>query len=212
MDEHRRDALEAEVRRRFEQGDLEGAATLAMQGYGPEIFTFLAACHRDRDDADEVFSLFAEALWRSLSGFGWQSSLRTWAYAVARRTSLRYRRDAHRRNQRQQPLPASAASAIAAQVRSATSPLLRSETRNRIAELRASMPPEDQELLVLRVDRQMSWLDLAQVLHGEDEQPLEGEALKREAARLRKRFQLVKDQLREMARREGLLDTGSDEG
>jgi RNA polymerase sigma-70 factor (ECF subfamily) len=206
MDNRPRDELEAEVRRRFDLGDLEGAATAAMQGYGPEIYSFLAAFHRSQDDADEVFSRFAEGLWHSLPHFAWQSSFRTWAYAIARRASLNYRRAAHHRNQRNVPLPeGSTLPGAVAQVRSQTLPHLRTEIKSRIAELRATLAPEDQELLVLRVDRKLAWTDLAQVLRGEDEPPLAGDALKREAARLRKRFQLVKDNLREMARREGLL-------
>lgn len=207
MENFQREHLETEIRRRFDAGDMEGAASLAMKGYGPEIYGFLAATHRRQEDADEVFSLFAEGLWRGLPGFSWQSSLRTWAYAVARRLSLRYRRDARRHAQRVAPLPDdSALAALAADVRSATLPYLQSQVKDRISELRASLPPEDQELLLLRVDRKLAWAELAQVLRGEDAPPLEGEALKREAARLRKRFQLIKDQLRELGRREGLLD------
>jgi RNA polymerase sigma-70 factor, ECF subfamily len=60
---------------------------------------------------------------------------------------------------------------------------------------------------VLRIDRGLSWSDLARVLHeGEEDAALDDEALAREAARLRKRFQLVKDKLREMAKKEGLLE------
>jgi RNA polymerase sigma-70 factor (ECF subfamily) len=211
MDDRQRDEIDREIRQRFDAADFEGATTYAMRRYGPEICAFLGACHRSADDAGEVFSLFAENLWRALPGFGWQSSFRTWAYAIARRTSLRYRRDAYRRAKRMEPLPESAVSRIAMEVRSETLPFLRSEVKNRITQLRDALPPDDQELLMLRVDRQLPWVDLAQVFRGEDEAPLEGEALKREAARLRKRFQLVKEQLRAIGRREGLLGDTPDE-
>jgi RNA polymerase sigma-70 factor (ECF subfamily) len=42
-------------------------------------------------------------------------------------------------------------------------------------------------------------------LHPDDGAPITDEALKREAARLRKRFQTLKTQLHEMGRREGLI-------
>ena len=61
------------------------------------------------------------------------------------------------------------------------------------------------------VDRQLAWTELAQVLHEDEATSLVGEALKREAARLRKRFQLVKERLYEMGRREGLVPEGSGE-
>lgn len=213
MDAQHREDLEAEIRRRAEGGDLAGAAEHALRGYGREIFEFLAALHRHDDDAAEVFSLFAEGLWRGLPRFAWRSSFRTWAYGVARKASLRFRRDARRRAARAAPLPdASRLEAIVAEVRTATLSWLRTDRKSRFAALRESLPPEDQALLLLRVDRQLSWLDLARVLHEDDATPLEGEALKREAARLRKRFQLLKEKLYEMGRREGLVGGGEGEG
>ncbi len=206
MDERAKDELERNIRARCEMGDHEGATSAALRGYGPEIYAFLAASHRDDEDAGEVFSMFAEGLWRALPTFGWQSSFRTWAYAIARRSSLRFRRDTGRRRRRQELRDdASGVWSVAAEVRTATLSFLRTEVKSRIAELREALPPEDQELLVLRVDRDLSWTDLVSVLRGEDEPPLDGKALTKEAARLRKRFQLVKERLRDMARREGLL-------
>lgn len=64
---------------------------------------------------------------------------------------------------------------------------------------------------MLRVDRQLAWTDLARVLHEDDDAALEGKALEREAARLRKRFQLVKERLYEMGRRAGLVSPGEPE-
>lgn len=206
MEARPREELEAEIRRRAALADFAGAAEVAMRGYGREIFEFLAALHRDEEDAREAFSLFAEGMWRGLPSFAWQCSFRTWAYAVARRSSLRYRRDARRRNKRLAALPeGSSLSALAAEVQSATQSYLRTETQTRFAALRATLPAEDQALLMLRVDRQLPWLDLAEVLHDDEEKPLDEQAKKREAARLRKRFQLLKEKLYEMGRREGLV-------
>jgi RNA polymerase sigma-70 factor (ECF subfamily) len=148
-------------------------------------------------------------MWRGLPSFNWRSSFRTWAYAVAHKASLRFRRDARRRAARLRPLPTSSLSALVDEVRSTTRSFLRTERKNQFAELRASLPPEDQALLMLRVDRQLSFQDLARVLHESDDVPLEGKALEREAARLRKRFQLVKERLYEMGKQAGLLDPPS---
>jgi len=212
MDDGKREDIEAKVRKLCQAADFEGAATVALRGYGPEIFTFLGARHRERADADEVFAEFAEGLWRALPGFAWASSLRTFAYAIARRTSLHYHRSAGRRRKRHEDMgDGSVVSLVAAEVRSATAPIFQTNVKNRLAEIRASLPEEDQELLILRVDRALSWLALAEVLRDEDAPPLEGEAHKREAARLRKRFQLIKDKLRDIARREGLIETPNDD-
>jgi RNA polymerase sigma-70 factor (ECF subfamily) len=64
-------------------------------------------------------------------------------------------------------------------------------------------------LLILRVDRRLDWTEIARVLLETPEHlPPDAAALKREAARLRKRFQIVKDRLRERVEREGLLGGG----
>jgi RNA polymerase sigma-70 factor, ECF subfamily len=105
------------------------------------------------------------------------------------------------------PLPeGSRIEEIAAAVRSETATHLRTETKSRIARLRESLSEQDRMLLTLRVDRQLEWNELARVLHDGGEAELEGEALRRASARLRKRFQDVKEKLAELARREGLLD------
>jgi RNA polymerase sigma-70 factor (ECF subfamily) len=212
-----RPEIEQEVRRCIEAGDGDGATSAALRGYGPEVLEFLAALHRNESDANEVFALFAEGVWRGLGRFAWESSLRTWLYAVARRSSLRYRRDGRRRASREAPLPeGSNASILVAKLRSRTGSLFATERRTRIAALRDALPIADQTLLMLRVDRQLAWNDLAQILHDDesvegDGTPLDAEALKREAARLRKRFQLVKDKLHELARAQGLVP-GTDGG
>src|SRR5262245_6901627 len=121
MDARVREQIEEEIRRSFDAGSLDAAAEAALRGYGRELYAFLAALHRDAADASEVFSLFLEGMWRSLPGFGWQSSFRTWAYGVARRTSLRYQRDTRRRVARLTPWPEGTdLSRIEAQVRTET--------------------------------------------------------------------------------------------
>jgi RNA polymerase sigma-70 factor, ECF subfamily len=59
-------------------------------------------------------------------------------------------------------------------------------------------------LLVLRVDRQLSWGDIALAFVDEPATCSDDER-RREAARLRKRFQLGKERLAKRARAEGLL-------
>jgi len=200
--------VEEEVRGRVQRGDRDGATTAALRGYGPEVLEFLAALHRDETEGGEVFALFAEQVWRGLDRFAWESSLRTWLYAVARRCSLRCRRDGRRRAAREEALPeGSSASILVQKLRSQTGSLYRTEGRSRVAALRDSLPDADQALLMLRVDRQLAWNELAQVLH-EGEEPLEAEGIKRESARLRKRFQLVKEKLHELAREAGLVAGG----
>jgi RNA polymerase sigma-70 factor, ECF subfamily len=207
-----RDDLEREIRRQFDRGDLDRAVATAIRGYGAEIFGFLVAFHRKEQDAAEVFSRFTERLWRGLAGFQWHCSFRTWAYAVARNTSVAYQRQSRRHARWHAPWPdGSELSAVEQAVRSETLSYLRTERRTRVSALRQSLSPEDQTLLVLRVDKQLSWNDLARIMGPQDGPPLTEALLKREAARLRKRFQLVKERLYELGRRGGLVERPGDE-
>ncbi len=198
MDARERDELERVIRATWEQRDLAAAADAAIRGYGPEIYGFLVAFHRDDEDASEVWSRVTERLWAGLDRFGWHSSFRTWIYAIARNTSIRYRQEKKRRNE--EALPEGSQVDIAVRIRTDTASWLRTSARDRFAALRDSLPEDDRMLLVLRVDKDLAWNDLARVMHPEGEPLLDEEGLKREAARLRKRFQHVKERLLELKR------------
>jgi RNA polymerase sigma-70 factor, ECF subfamily len=199
--------FERDVRTLCERGDHAGAATLALRTYGPELYGFLIAMHHNEADAGESFSEIAEVLWRKLPGFAWHSSLRTWAYAIARNVLRTRRRDARRRAHRVSSARDSVIEEIAQRARTETQAYLRTEKRTRLQALRDSLQEEDRMLLVLRVDRRLDWNELARVLGDTANDGSRDPAwLARESARLRKRFQLVKDKLRALAKREGLLE------
>jgi RNA polymerase sigma-70 factor (ECF subfamily) len=79
---------------------------------------------------------------------------------------------------------------------------LRTDVKDRFSALRESLDPDDRTLLVLRVDRSLEWKEIARVTLG-CESPDAAE-LVREADRLKKRFQLLKEELRRRARETGL--------
>jgi RNA polymerase sigma-70 factor (ECF subfamily) len=200
-----REALERKIREHADAGDMKRAATTLLQGYGREILGFLIGRLRDREAAADVFSLFTEDLWKGLDGFRWQSSARVWAYAIARHAASRYVEDLQKRRKRQQPLShAGPLSAIEQKIRTATLAAARTEARSRIARLRESLPVDEQTILILRVNRNLDWKEIAHVM-ADGGMDLKGAALDKEAARLRKRYQLAKDKLRRMAREQGLL-------
>jgi RNA polymerase sigma-70 factor (ECF subfamily) len=196
------------VRQQLEGKDLDAALETTLRCYGPEIYGFLVGLHRDETVAADVFSRFSEYLWRGLPDFDWGCTLRTWAYVLARNASHRHRsRDKHAG--REVALDShSPALGVEAALRTATDAWRRTDTKQRFAELRASLSPEDQELLVLRIDRGLEWNDVARVILG-DEHACDDE-LKRKAALLRKRFQLLREELHDLARRAGLVP--GDEG
>jgi RNA polymerase sigma-70 factor (ECF subfamily) len=197
--------LEQQIRSSIEAGDLRGAATAAVEGYGPEVLGFLVTMLRDEQDAAEVFSQASEDLWAGLPRFEGRSSCRTWFYVLARHAASRLRRSPHRRAGRR--LAMSQVTDVAEAVRSRTLPHLRTEVKNGFAAIRDALPEEDRALLVLRVDRSMAWNEIARVMYPDDESD---DALAKAAARLRKRFQFVKDEIRARAREAGLIP--SDEG
>jgi RNA polymerase sigma-70 factor (ECF subfamily) len=191
--------VEAAARRACDAGDYVTATTLAIRGYGPEVLGFLRAFHRSDQAAGDAFAVFAEDLWKGLPGFAWECSLRTWAYVLARRASFRTRKRARRD---EVPRASDAAlSNLVARVRTETLTYLRTEKKSAIRALRDRLPEDEQTLLVLRVDRDLAWNELARVLA---EEGADDATLEREAARLRKRFQLVKEKLVAMAKREGI--------
>jgi RNA polymerase sigma-70 factor, ECF subfamily len=211
MQLHGTDDLEQRIRSLCEASDHRVAAAVAVRGYGPAILGFLVALHRSEQDAGEAFSMFTEDLWRGLAKFAWQCSFRTWAYQIARNASHRFKKSARRRAARDVPLDGfSGLEELQAEVRTETLSYLRTQNRSRLAELRDALPDEEKELLILRVDRRLPWADLARVMQGEDAGELSPEALKREAARLRKRFQLVKQKLLAALGREGHKLAGDD--
>jgi RNA polymerase sigma-70 factor (ECF subfamily) len=69
---------------------------------------------------------------------------------------------------------------------------------DKLMELRESLAPEEQTLLILRVDKAMPWEDVAEVTRAN------GEAAT--PAALRERFERLKEKLRRLAREQGLIE------
>jgi RNA polymerase sigma-70 factor (ECF subfamily) len=201
MDSAERDALESELRRMYDSGDLHAVATHAIRSYGPEIFGFLVGMARDADVASEIFAGTCERIWRGLPGFRWESSLRVWAYAITRHHFHRWLRD-RAKQRRNVPLSdTSQGPELAAVIRSTTAEYLRTDVKDGFARLRESLDPDDQLLLALRIDGKLKWNDVARVMADEDR----GEPSARDVAALRKRFERLKQRIRELARAQKLL-------
>ena len=192
--------LEEQIRELRQAGDLAAVATLVIKGYGPEVLGFLVTLLRDDDAASEVFSQSCEDLWVGLPRFQGRSSVRTWFYTLARHAASRLRRSPHRRPDRHATL--GELIDVAERVRSATLPHLRTDVKDRVAMIREALEPDDRALLVLRIDRGMNWSEIARVFSAEDASDVE---LARAAARLRKSFQVIKDEIGARARELGLL-------
>ena len=196
---------EHDIRRAFDTGDLQAAARLTFERYGREVSSFLRARLRGEDHGQEAFAMFAEDLWSGIANFGWRCSMRCWVYVLARNAANRYAKSPERRRDRNLPL-SQHPSLLARQetLRSPTEPHRDTTVKQRMRALRERLDPDDQTLLILHVDRALTWPEIALVLH-DDASPLEGADHSRAAARLRKRFERVKAEFRRLAREEGLL-------
>ena len=188
--------LEPRILALLDAGDVSAASTEALRGYGPQVLGYLTAVLRDEDDAHDVFSQFAEDLWRGLPGFRRESAIRTWAFRLAWHAASRYARDPYRKRHR--PILTTEASKIAEQVRSTFSTYAPGGRADKLLKLRESLDTEEQTLLILRVDKAMAWEDVAEVLRADGEPAT--------PAALRKRFERLKEKLGRMAREQGLIE------
>jgi RNA polymerase sigma factor (sigma-70 family) len=196
------ESIDTEVGELVRGGELDRAATKVLEEYGPELYGFLVNMLNNEGDAGEVFSQAAEDLWKGLGTFRFGCSLRTWIYVLGRHAASRYKRSPWNKGERRRS--DSRIQSLANVARSRTQPWLRTEIKDRFAAIRESLDEEDRTLLTLRIDRAMAWEDVARVTLEEDSP--EKLKLTRETDRLRKRFQLLKGELRKKAEEAGLLD------
>lgn len=187
------DDPEAALRALREAGDPKALTTAVIQTYGREILSYLIATLRGEGEAAEAFSQFCLNVWQASAGFRGQSSFRTWAYALARHGAGRVIRERGRRQRHVGLSSVPEIEALAVQVRSETQEWVRTGTRDRISRLRDELDPDDQTILVLRVDRGFSWPDVARVLYDGEAEP------EARVVALRKRFERIKERLRKRA-------------
>ena len=193
-------ADEYRVRELIDRGDASAAARFIVESHGIEIFGYVATLLKDEDVASDAFAMACENVLKGVLAFRGEGSVRTWFYTIARHAAYRVVRTQRRRREER---ISEIAPALQAAVGTATATFQRTEVKDRIAQLRESLSDEERELLLLRVDRGLSWTEIAVVLTGLDAN--QDEELKREAARCRKQFERAKQSLRQLATGAGLL-------
>jgi RNA polymerase sigma-70 factor (ECF subfamily) len=195
------DPRERAIQAHCAEGSYDLAIAAAWKEYRVEMLHFLGGALRDEDAAQEVFSAFSEELWKGLPGFRWESSFRTWGYRLLRAACFKYM---HSPKRREQPVSSPIPEEKANDSRTATSPWLQTDVKDGFTALRETLEPNDQMVLLLRINRKMAWTEIARIME-DGEQPLTEELVRRKAAALRQHFHRIKDQLRKLATERGLL-------
>lgn len=187
--------LERQVLAWVQAGDAHAAAERVVRELGPDLLGYLNAVLSSEEDAREVFAELSADLLSALARFRGEGSLKSFTYRMAWRLAMRMRRSPARRRMR--ALGSHEASALPIEGRVSTAAYRRTGPQDWLSQMRASLSPFEQSLLTLRVDRELAWDEVARVMGlpgGTDE-----------TARLRKRFERIKEKLRSAAERDGIL-------
>jgi RNA polymerase sigma-70 factor (ECF subfamily) len=179
-------ALEETARELLSAGRSDEAATAVIRALGPGVLRYLRSLLPDEGDTTDAFSQWAENLWRGLPGFRGEASLRTWSLRLAYHAALAIHDGAWRRKVRR--LESGEASRIAASIRTVTAVRVERQ-RRKLARLREELSADDRTLLALRLDQQLSWEEIAQVMAGA--------AGRIDPKTLAKRFERLKERLRD---------------
>jgi RNA polymerase sigma-70 factor, ECF subfamily len=196
-----RERLEEEIHDLCRRGELHLAVDRIIRGYGQDIRKMMNSVLPDDERAQDAFGLFSERLLKSLKDFRWESTLRTWAYRMARNACLKQVTVA---SVRELAVTRSALPEHSMRQRTTTNPWQRTDVKERFRALRKGLEPQDQKLLALRLDQNLSWQEVARAM-ATPEEPLLGDALTRRATAMRQQYQRIKARLRTLAIQEGLV-------
>jgi RNA polymerase sigma-70 factor (ECF subfamily) len=188
------DPRDEEIRALVARGEIDRATEHALRAYGPELIGWLCAILASETDAYDAFSQLSEQLWKSLRTFEGRCSIRTWCYMIARQSASAVRSQPRRQHEDLVPSVPSVAHAVTHVWN--TTRQHANMVEDVYARIRRQLDEDDQVLLVLRVDRDLAWRDIAIVMLGSD---AGDDALTRKAGALRKQFERVKEQLRKLA-------------
>jgi RNA polymerase sigma-70 factor, ECF subfamily len=192
MERQEHQALEDAITRALVAGDLHDAATRAIRGYGRDLLHYLRSVLQDSEAASDVFAELCSDMWRGLAAFRRESSFRTWAYRLAWNAARDHVRDVRRRQQRVRRLETTEAEHLADELSRNTPAGLRSTgVVEKMARIAAMLDLEERSLLLLRVEQQLPWKDVANVVSQSGDEV--------DDVTVRKRFDRLKRKIRDLA-------------
>jgi RNA polymerase sigma-70 factor (ECF subfamily) len=160
--------------RELKRGSEEAFALLIAQ-YSQPIYSLIARSLRDPADAADVTQEVFVKVFRSISGFHGDASLRTWIYRIALHETSNQRRWWSRHKKQELAIDAPIeneegectcmAETLAATGASPFEQLLRSETRHRVEAALRELPDAYREVVVLREIEGFGYEEIAEILN-----------------------------------------------
>jgi DNA-directed RNA polymerase specialized sigma24 family protein len=176
-----------------EHASFTDAMLQILRRYTAEVRAFLRARTNSRASMDEVFAVFSEDVWRGLPRLRVQGQLRSWIYVIARNALTRHVRFKQRWRSR---YVFAEPDDLHVETRRSLSTQLGNHAQLEL--VLAALAESDRRLLEQRLVLSMPWRDIA--IEQARLRGLTSDAdIAKESARLRKRFQLLLQDLRERA-------------
>ena len=153
----------------------EAAFALLIAQYSQPIYSLIARSLRDPADAADVTQDVFIKVFRSISGFHGDASLRTWIYRIALHETSNQRRWWNRHKRQEMAIDApieneegectSMAETLATSIASPFDQVLTSETRHRVEAALRELPDAYREVVVLREIEGFGYEEIAEILN-----------------------------------------------
>lgn len=187
----------------YRAGQLTALGQQINDRHGDEILSWLMAIMRDRDQAWEIYQMFWVNVMTKIKSFRWEQGIRAWAYTQAKSaksTYLRQNRRPQEQVQQYDTLEPELATNIEARA-SSTFLELQTQLEDAYVRIRHQLPLEQQEILLLKQNRNFSWAEVVQIMEQQDH-PVD--PADNRVVNLRKAFEALKRTIRDLAEQEGL--------
>jgi RNA polymerase sigma-70 factor (ECF subfamily) len=153
--------LDQEVQVYLRADDLEAAAARVIDACGPAILGYLRVALGSESVAQQAFTAFSSAVWQKLGRYRGAWEIRLWAYRLAFQCAIQQRR-AVRSKQLNPDRSGETRRRALGRTRTATAESMALTEHAEL--LRRELSIAEQTLLTLRLDKQLSWSEIALVL------------------------------------------------
>ena len=153
------DMAEVALLQRIAQGDRQALADLYLR-YRTQLFQYLLQFTPDRGLAEELLQDTFMAVWQGASGFQGKSRVRAWLFGIARRRACK--------KLRYPDLPLADVAELELRATRDAEPetmLARKVAHDELVDAMKRLPPGHREVLLLTFEYELSYQEIADVLH-----------------------------------------------